>query len=283
MRRLILVIAGAAFLGVLTLTVDAQEKKKEVPKDKGSLAACCPPGQSFKHLDGKPLVIVANGAGGSTVVSDNLLDLNSEQNLGLRIHMVPWSRNNSLYQDLVDHQAQLHAATRIACTVTAIRKDCPNIPIYFVGNSAGARVVLAAAEMLPAKSIDRIIVLAPAVSCSYDLTGALNASRGGIDSFYSTEDGVLESVVQHSKLADGLKGPAAGRVGFRPASADKKDIDAFRNVRQYRWTEEFCGSGGHFAWTLRHNMKKAVVPLFFAGIPCEAPPDAKAQKMPMAK
>lgn len=286
MRQLHCLIFGAALLGFLQLPGFSQEKQAD-PKDAPKVAACCPPGHSFKHLDGRPLVFVANGVGGSTTVSDNLLDLNGAKNLGLRIQMVPWCRHNSPLEDLTDHQAQLHAATRIACAVTAFRRDCPNLPIFFVGHSAGARIVLAAAEMLPEKSVDRIILLAPAVSCGYDLTGALRASRGGIDHFWSSLDGVLQTAEDYSALADGVKGPAAGRVGFRPAFSDKKDIEAFRNVRQYRWTEEFSGSGGHFAWTLRHNMKKVVAPLFFAphvhrGAALRDPQDAAGEVPPVS-
>ena len=268
MRRLSFLLFGLALFGGLNAPAFGQAKKEEF-KVPPRIAA--PPAPCFKHLDGQMLVFVANGVGGSTTVSDNLLNLNSEKQLGLRIQMVPWCRHNSLLQDLIDHEAQLNAAARIACSVSAIRRGAPNAHIYFVGHSAGARVVLAAAEMLPPHSVDRIILLASAVSCSYDLTSALRTSRGGIDHFWSSEDGVLDHERAHDSTADGQKTPAAGRVGFHLVSADKKDIAAYCNLRQHRWNEEFCGSGGHFAWTIRHNMKKVIVPLFFTE---PAPPPA---------
>ena len=137
--------------------------------------------------------------------------------------------------------------------------------------------------MSPPRSIDRIIVLAPAVPSGYDLTAALKATRYGIDNFWSSEDGILDGAAQHSRSADALKGGAAGRVGFRLDSCDKRDIDAYRNVRQYRWTEDFNGSGGHLAWTLQRNMKKVVVPLFFTA-PCVEPlPVVIERKLPVVK
>jgi len=283
MMRLHGLLLGAAVMCVLQMSAGAQEKKNDDPKDQAKVQPCCPPGHTFRHLDGRPIVFVANGVGGSTTVSDNLLELNSDRNLGLRIQSVPWCRQNALFQDLLDNQAQLHAAARIACTVETIRKDCPNVPIYLIGHSAGARVVLVAAEMLPPNTVERVIVLAPAVSCGYDLTGVLRASRGGIDNFFSAEDGVLDAAVYYHTLADGTRDQAAGRVGFRPMSADKKDLEAYRLVRQYRWNEEYHGSGGHFAWTLRHNMKKTIVPLLFMGTPIIEPPLATSPKMPAAK
>jgi pimeloyl-ACP methyl ester carboxylesterase len=278
MRHAVLILAAA--IGVCQFPAFGQEKQKLVP---AKVAPCCPPGHSFKYLDGRPIVFVANGVGGSTTLGDNLQDLNSDMHLGLRIQTVPWCRQDALYKDLVDEEAQLQAATRIACTIAAIRKDCPNVPIYLVGHSAGARVVLAAAEMSPAQSIDRVIVMAAAVSCGYDLTGVLKATRGGVDNFYSGDDGVLESAIYHATLADGTRTQAAGQVGFRaPPFVDPKLKAAYCNVRNYPWTMDFCGSGGHSAWTLRHNMKKAVVPLFCMGNVTFEPP-AVVRKMPPAK
>ena len=283
MRRLSCLIFAAALLGVVHLPAFGQEKKKEDTKALAQVLPCCPPGHTFAHLNGKPLVFVVNGAGAATNLSDNLQDVNESRNFGLHIQMVPWTRYDSACKDLTDHEAQLKAAARIACTVTAIRRDCPNMPIFLIGHSAGARVVLAAAEMMPERSVDRVIVLAPAVSCGYDLTGALRASRGGVDNFYSPDDGILQAATYHSTLADGLKGPAAGQVGFHAASTDRAAVLAYRNLRQHRWTEEYCGSGGHIAWVGRMNLKRAVVPLFFAGSPIVEPAVAEVRRMPPAK
>lgn len=268
MRRLSLLIVGLVWFGVSHHAASGQEKKKEefkspLPK------IVVQPAPSFKHLDGQLLVFVANGVSGSTTVSDNLLELNSDMHLGLRIQMVPWTRTLSLKGDLVDHEAQINAAAKIACSIKEIRKDAPNAHIYLVGSSAGARVVLATAEMAPPKSIDRVITLSPAVSRGYDLTGAIKATRYGIDNFYSTFDGLLDPENAHYRNADGAPGHAAGKFGFTLCSTNKEDVEAYRLVRQYPWNENYHGSGGHPVWTIRHNLKKAVVPLFFCA---PAPP-----------
>jgi pimeloyl-ACP methyl ester carboxylesterase len=273
--------SSLALFGLLLLPAfGGAQTKDEYPRTLPKIIV--QPAPSFKHLDGQSLVFVANGVGGSTVVSDNLLELNSEKRLGMRIQMVPWCRHNSLFMDLTDQEAQLNAAARIACSVSAIRQDCPSARIFFVGHSAGARVVLAAAELLPPKSVDRIIVLAPAVSCTYDLTTALKTSRYGIDNFFSSEDSVLDSENRHYRNADGPKTHAAGRAGFHLVSCDKHDIDLYRNLRQYRWTAEFSGNGGHYAWALLHNMRKVMAPLFLTTPVCFAPA-VEIHKMPTAE
>ncbi len=265
MRRLGILVCAAALVGLVQLPVAGQEKK-ELPRviERAVVQPCCPPGHSFKHMDGRPLVIIVNGAGGSTTASDNLIEVNGELQLGLRMQPISWNRHNSVFKDLVDTEAQINAAGRIACTVAGIRRDCPNLPIFLVGYSAGARVVLAAGEMLPDKSLERIILLSPAVSWTYDLTGALRASRGGVVNFWSGDDSSLDHAVDHVGTADGKKTPAAGSRGFKLPCGDKEYLDAYRNVRQVRWNEEYCGGGGHSCWVLRHNLKKGVVPVFFA-------------------
>jgi len=297
MRRLSVLLFGVALLGLLHGSVFGQAKKeqpkeKEQAKEKKSEGVkepakaapdCCGSSPSYKHLGCQPLVFVVNGEASSTHTSDNLLDINTEFHLGLRIHAVNWTRHDAHSKDVVDQEAQLNAAARIACTVKAVRKDAPNLPIFFVGHSGGAHVVLRAAEMLPEKSIDRIFVLAPAVSSTYDLTRALKTSRGGIDNFYSQEDGLLEHMAEHVGTADGLKCKAAGVVGFRLASSDKKDIEAYKNVRQYRWTQDFCGGGGHYTWTRFHNLKKTVAPMLLAPTPISDAPALAERRMPPAK
>src|SRR5205807_2637254 len=83
-------------------------------------------------------------------------------------------------------------------------------------------VVLAAAEALPPDSVDRIVLLAPAVSSAYDLRPALACARGGVDVFYSARDWAFLGLgVELLGTADGCPGDAAGRVGFCPAAAGR--------------------------------------------------------------
>ncbi len=279
MRRLSFLLIGLALCGLLHQPVFGQAKKEEPKAPLPKIVV--QPAPSFKHLDGQLLVFVANGVAGSTAVSDNLLDLNEERNLCLKIQLVPWTRHDSRKLDLMDMEAQVNAAARIACSVKAIRKDAPNAHIFLVGHSAGAHVVLVAAGMLPPKSLDRIIVLSPAVSRGYDLTGALKAARYGIDNFYSTNDDVLDPENYHYRNADGAPGHAAGKFGFCSMSTDKKDLELYRNLRQIAWNESYFGSGGHNVWSLRHNLKKTVVPMFFTAP--APPPPVVAPKMAPAK
>lgn len=282
MRRLSIVFFSVALMGLLQGPVLGQAKKDPPQKTNPAIGpACCAPGGAFKTGACKPIVFVVDGEASSTHLSDNLMQLKSDQNLPLFFQPVRWTRHDSHSKDVIDVDAQINAAARIACAVKAIQKDTPNAPVFLVGHSGGAHIVLRAAEMLPPKSVDRIIVLSPAVSCSYDLTRALQTSRGGIDNFYSSEDGLLEHMAEHVGNADGGRGRSAGLGGFRCYFSDAKSIAAYRNVRQYHYTVEFCGSGGHYTWCRYHNLKKTVVPMLLSPAVTYDGPAVKS--MPPAK
>jgi pimeloyl-ACP methyl ester carboxylesterase len=293
MRHIGFLLFGLAAFGFLQWSVEAQTKKDdfkgpppkflEQPQLPPKLIEVPPPGPSFRHLDGQRILFVANGVNNSTILSDNLIEISSDMNLGLRVQMVAWTRTLSLFGDLTDREAQYRAANGMANMARCVRRDCPHAQIFFLGHSAGAHVVLAAAAMMPEKSVDRIIVLHSAVSATYDLKPALRASRYGIDNFYSSEDSVLDSAVQHATTADGTKIPCAGRIGVRLPCPTPEEVAAYRNVRNYRWYEDLCGNGGHYAWTLQPNLKKCVLPLLYSFPPVHVPVVVMPPPLPALK
>lgn len=219
---------------------------------------------SYKHLDGKKLVFIVNGAGGGSTVTDNLTAIAADMKLPLCIQTIWWCRGDHALQDYRDRQAQAEAAFRLASWTTLIRRDCPHADIYLVGSSTGCGIVLQAAEMLPAKSVERILLIAAPVSSTHDLRPALKASRLGLDNFWSPDDDLLDRVNQNWGMMDGGPGPAAGRIGFwYPRWTDAEGFASYKNIRQYRWRPGMEGNGGHFTWDFKGNMRSFIVPLFF--------------------
>jgi len=229
---------------------------------RGSLLAgdTQPPAAPWKHLDGKTLVFVANGAGGAMTISDLLLSASRRQGFPLLVQPVAWSRFQEPRRDHLDQDAHHAAASYIAAWVQVLHRDCPNLRIYLVGYSAGAHVVLSAARGCPPGSIQGIILLAPSVSCSYDLRPALMASCGGIDSFYSRLDDVLGYAEQRLGTADGCWGPIAGRVGFSPVGGPA-ELAAYGSLRQHPWRDGMGGQGGHGSWTREQFLYQTLLPL----------------------
>jgi hypothetical protein len=107
-------------------------------------------------------------------------------------------------------------------------------------------VVRAAAESLPPDSLDRIVLLAPAVSSCYDLRRALASARRGVDAFTSDRDwfwlGVGTAV---AGTPDGRRGLVAGRAGFFPPVLWPGEEALASRLRQYPWTRDLAWTGNH--------------------------------------
>lgn len=211
----------------------------------------------LSRYDGCTIVFVVNGAAGSTVISDNLSEAIAEKRAAALLAPVPWTREEMPLADFVDQEAQLLAAGKLARHIAVLRHEAPNARIILVAHSAGTRVALAAAENCPDRSINRIILLGAAVSCNYDLRGALRASRGGIDSFYSQDDTILDVAASTVGTADGRQDVScAGVVGFRPYRDP-----AYCGLRQHEWAQFRPGRGGHYSWAWPGFMRNVIVPM----------------------
>jgi pimeloyl-ACP methyl ester carboxylesterase len=226
------------------------------------------PGRAF--ADSAPqrtLVFVADGSGDQTYLSGSLCCLVSERHLPLCVERVAWSRTGVGALDLHDRAGQKAAAERLAGRVAAARACDPAARICLVGHSAGAHVVLAAAERLPCGSVQRIVLLAAAVSRRYDLGPALGASCEGLDSFYSKCDKTLLTVEAVCLTADGQKSLTGGRVSFTPP--DPKDL-RYCKLREHpyeTWMKDLGHNGGHYGWTKGPFLLRCVVPLLLPGGP----------------
>jgi pimeloyl-ACP methyl ester carboxylesterase len=116
----------------------------------------------------------------------------------------------------------------------------PDRPIYLIGHSAGAAMVLSAAAMLPPASVERIILLSPAVSPEYDLCPALLATRAEIVSFNSPYDRfVLDLGTSIFGTVDRRYEAAAGVDGFEiPANLSETDREMYQRLVQVAWRPE---------------------------------------------
>ena len=126
-------------------------------------------------------------------------------------------------------------------------------------------MILAAAEGLPPGSVERIILLAPAVSTDYNLRPALRTACKGIDVFYSERDTLALGLgVGIVGTTDRRWSPAAGRVGFQPCPQTTEDAILFGKLRQHPWdpTVIWTGNnGGHYATYQPCYLRYYVLPL----------------------
>jgi pimeloyl-ACP methyl ester carboxylesterase len=215
-------------------------------------------------------VFVANGSGDFHSVCTNLRQVVAETAAPLQIETYVWSHGRGRYlTDHVDHVNHLVHGGLLAGRVAAYRQAYPDRRVYLVGHSAGSAVALAAAEMLPPNSVDRIILLAPSVCTAYDLRPSLRTARSGIDVFHSDRDRLILGLgMRLIGTADGACHVAAGQCGFTPIIAGPEDAALYSKLRQHPWDQavEWTGHhGGHYGSNRACFLRAYVLPLLLSG------------------
>jgi hypothetical protein len=160
------------------------------------------------------------------------------------------------------------AAEQIADKMIAYQARYPGREVNLVGFSAGALVALKAVEALPAgRQIDRVVLLAGAVSPWYDLRPAMAGARVGVWSYYQPQDVVaLWAGTLVAGTADGQHFVSAGAVGFWPPrglSEDERMLYREKLV-QAPFRPEMITSGnlgGHFQCVGRKFVATWIAPI----------------------
>lgn len=206
------------------------------------------------------VVVVADGAGGRATCCEALCDAAEPRPMHVRSFAWAHWYGPGLF-DVTDAGHATRQGARLADEVREMLARAPSRPVSLVGYSAGCAVVLAAAERLPADSLDKVVLLAPAASPRHDLRPTLASARRGVEVFTSQNDWVYLGLgTRFAGMPDGGRGRAAGLIGFRPPA--EKALAA--RLRQYRWDESLAWSGndgGHAGAVAPEFLRAYVVPL----------------------
>lgn len=215
----------------------------------------------------RPVVFVADGAGDFRACSGTLRDTVAADGVSLEVITFVWS--HGYLRNVADQTDLEHSRRRGAVLADMVRysqEKFPDAPITLLGHSAGSAVVLAAAESLPPETLDRIVLLSPSLSETYDLRPALTATKNGIDVFVSEKDWIwLGLLVRLLGTTDNARSArAAGRFGFAVTPTDADDADQYAKLRLHRWMpgQKVLGhDGGHFGWYQPGVLRNMVLPL----------------------
>jgi len=159
-----------------------------------------------------------------------------------------WSGKLMPISALWAHALHRAEARRMADRISQLHSESPTKPIVLVGHSAGAGLVIRALEDLPPDvQVDDLVLLAPALSRTYDLTRALRHVRGRADVFYSERDTlVLALGTSLFGTVDGVQAEAAGHAGFiKPPGASAA---AYAKLFQHPYSDDrhqHGDNGGH--------------------------------------
>jgi pimeloyl-ACP methyl ester carboxylesterase len=233
----------------------------------GALTVGGPGAAAEEAVPAKPgIVIVVGGVGGWDCVGTGAQAVLPHLGVGHEIRSFPWGHGyGNLLRDLQDIRHILRKADELAQEIRRLKVDTPLKPVYLIGKSAGCGLVLAAAEQLPPNSLERILLLSPAVSPTYDLSRALRATRQEVVSFYSNRDLFwLGWGTATFGTADRVYTKAAGLVGFElPANASEETRCLYQRLVQVQWQPDMLLEGywgGHIGTSMPNFVAAEVAP-----------------------
>ncbi|HEV3162895.1 MAG TPA: alpha/beta hydrolase [Isosphaeraceae bacterium] len=217
--------------------------------------------------DGVGLVLVADGVGGLNLLGRSLQYVMPPSGLTHTVRVVTWGHGfGRWHSDLTNVHNHAAQARLMATQVETFHTQHPSLPVFLVGKSGGCGVVLRALKHLPEKAIEAVVLVAPALSPGYDLSGALQAVRREMVVFWSPLDVfVLGAGTRIFGTMDRVRSVSAGLVGFRlPERLDEAGQGQYTKLRQVRWHPRMAQTGylgGHVGPDSPRFLRNYVVPL----------------------
>jgi pimeloyl-ACP methyl ester carboxylesterase len=213
----------------------------------------------------RSIVFVADGAGNFQAASENLRTVIGTHDLPIDVRTYEWSHGYCrIVADQIDFTHARNEGRGLARAIRAYHANHPETAIHVLGHSAGSAVVLAAIETLPPGIVDRVVLIAPALSADYDIVPALRRLDDGLHVFYSPYDWWYLGFYTHLiGTSDRRWGAASGRVGFRPC-VDEDEVHLLAKLFQRPWhpADRYLGNyGGHYGNYQPDFVRAMIVPL----------------------
>lgn len=173
----------------------------------------------------KPYVLHLPGVSGESIVDHTLREGLIAGGFDGPFEIYDWTCHDPGIPALHNRTRNEEQARIVAERLTKQFRADPTRPIYVVCHSGGSGPATWALEKLPPDvKIACFVMLAPALSPTYDLSKALSHVTGTAYCFFSKDDDlVLGTGTKMFGTIDGVRCDAAGRVGFeRPPMADER-------------------------------------------------------------
>lgn len=169
--------------------------------------------------------------------------------------------------DLMDTSGNKQRAAELARMVESYQASWPGRPVYLIGHSGGAGMVVFALEQLkPGTRVDGAFLLAPALDPGRNLAPALRHVRGRCFATCSGADFPLMGLgTSLFSTMDGKHTVSAGLVGFHlPKDLPLGDRAQYRKLHQAKWDGELLAEGhlgGHMGWSSTSFARKFIAPI----------------------
>jgi hypothetical protein len=169
----------------------------------------------------RPILILVPGVAGN-IGYDHLLSGLASAGVDRQVQIDSWGAPTILFflnfqTTSIHHAAEVALAQRIE----QLNRDHPGTQIDLIGHSAGCGVILGALPQLPPQlQVRTVLLLAPSVSPTFDLTPSLTRVSRHLHVFYSPYDKFfLYWRTSTFGTYDNIRTRAAGNCGFTGPSA----------------------------------------------------------------
>jgi pimeloyl-ACP methyl ester carboxylesterase len=210
------------------------------------------------------VIIFVPGVSGDGPWYDNLKRGLRDGGATLPIESIRWGAPSPLFM-LNFNNVGIHTAAeeKLAARLTKIHSDFPAAPIIVLTHSAGGGVALGAIKQLPIDiNIDRVVLLHPSVSPTYDLAAALERVQDRVIVFHSDRDTTfLKWRTSNFGTYDNVKTIAAGNSGFSTTQLSRPALGKLRQIAFDESFQKLGNDGGHFGPTARSFAAQHIAPL----------------------
>jgi pimeloyl-ACP methyl ester carboxylesterase len=181
------------------------------------------------------------------------------------LQIYDWTGEATGLGALVGYKRNQAEAQKVADYIVERVRSQPGVHFILTGHSGGTGIAVWALEKLPPDvKIDKMILLASALSPDYDMSKALAHVRGNCYSFCSENDVlVLGAGTKMFGTIDGKKTEAAGQFGFVfPAGGDAAEYAKLvQKPYDKAWLQLYHNLGDHLGCMNRSFVEKVVAPL----------------------
>jgi hypothetical protein len=212
----------------------------------------------------KPYVLHLPGVSGTSIVDYTLRDGLRAGGFDGPFEIYDWTCHDPGIPALHARARNEEQAQVVAEMLTKQYRAHPDQPIYVTCHSGGSGPATWALERLPADvKVACFVMLAPALSPTYDLSKALARVSGPAYCFYSERDDmVLGTGTKLFGTIDGERVEAAGRVGFQkpPGADDMAYAKLIHRPYESAWSR-YGHIGGHIGCMGTPFVEAIVAPL----------------------
>ena len=231
-----------------------------------------------------PLLLHLPGVGGYLACDRRMLAGLRDAGVAANIVVYDWTDNHPGIDALQAYQRNQRQAKKIAGLLAAHAAADPDSPIYITSHSGGCGLAAWALQDLPPSvKVQTILMMAPALSPTFDLTPALRHIKGNLYVFSSPLDSVaLFTGTRLFGTIDGVRTAAAGFGGFvQPPGADPI---LYRKLAQRPYESDWIkydDFGGHVGAMSRAFAGAVLAPLIGGNAVSSTQADAPAQSTPV--